>query len=90
MKTTQRALALVLALILALGWLCGCGAAVQMPSETDGAQQPFGDVQTPDADAPDDAEPEGSDRSDEPAPVVEIDEDGTYTTTEDVALYLHT
>ena len=84
MNRKQRALALALALILALGLLCGCGAAVQAPPETDDTQQPFSDVQTPEDGAPD--EPDLPDEPEQAVP----DEDGAYTSKEDVALYLHT
>lgn len=88
MRRTKKALALLLALCLMLG-LAGCAAgggeiaaapAEPLPEEAE-ALLPEGTPMPPDYTLPEDPRGIGAD----PAP----DEDGWYTSAEDVALYLH-
>ena len=87
MRRFTRLTGALLALVLVFSLLSGCGgAAPDAPSYT---AAPTADV-VPTADVPSAAEPEAAspDEPDAPSPAA-LDEDGEYTSAEDVALYLH-
>ena len=87
MRRFTRFTGALLALVLVFSLLSGCGgAAPDTPSYT---AAPTADA-VPTADVPSAAEPDAAapDEPDEPSPAA-LDEDGEYTSAEDVALYLH-
>ena len=87
MRRFTRLTGALLALVLVFSLLSGCGgAAPDAPSYT---AAPTADV-VPTAAAPSPANPKPAspDEPDAPSPAA-LDEDGEYTSAEDVALYLH-
>lgn len=87
MRRFTRLTGALLALVLVFSLLSGCGgAAPDVPSYT---AIPAADA-VPAADAPSDAAPDtvSPETPDESSPAA-LDEDGSYTSAEDVALYLH-
>ncbi len=87
MHRFTRITGVLLALVLVFSLLSGCGSAVpDVPSYT---AAPTADT-VPPTDAPSSTEPEATspDEPDATSPAA-LDEDGEYTSAEDVALYLH-
>jgi len=95
----KRITSLLLSVLLLAGILSGCSLSdvqktvetvvdvVEIIEEIDAASQEEAPTAEPEAESAEEAEAE-PEREAEPAPV--IDEDGSYTTAEDVALYIHT
>ena len=88
MRSMKKLTALVLALVMALT-LVGCADDVTVIGVTTGGDQ---EPQQQQQDVlPDDTQPSGAPEADDSsADTSAIDEDGSYTSKEDVALYIHT
>lgn len=84
MKKKLTAILLALTLLLTLA---GCGGVSDIPQETDLPRQ---EQQTPPDTQSTQTDTTAADEAATPDDAPAIDEDGTYTTKEDVALYIHT